>query len=220
MDEFIQHYHKFFGLPNGGRSAVPNNQFTFRVSNRGQTLYSVNQQALGLGDLSLYLKHRVFSESGKKPGVSFRLTMKIPTGDRGDGLGSGSPDFHLDVVLEKSYKRFHSYTNMGYLVLGPFEPMDSFVQPVAFTFTQAFEVNITHIASVVAQVQGNTPLFHGTGTEELDGIPLDLVIGFKGTGPRKSAWEHFRWEFAYSEDLLSRGPSVDFSVRFNLGARF
>jgi hypothetical protein len=220
LDGLIQDYHKLFGFPNGGRESVPNNQFTYRVSNRGQTLYSVNPQSFGLGDLSLYLKHRIFSESGKKPGVSFRITFKTPTGNRNKGLGSGSPDFHLDLALEKSYKRFHSYTNLGYLVLGPFEPLDSFVQPVAFTFSQAFEINMTHIASVVAQVQGNTPIFHGTGTNELDGIPLDLVIGFKGTGPRKGRWEHFRWEFAFSEDLLSRGPSVDFSVRFNLGARF
>jgi hypothetical protein len=83
LDEFIQNYHKLFGLPNGGRSSVSNNQFTFRVSNRGQILYSVNPQSLGLGDLSLYLKHRIITEAGKKPGISFRLTMKIPTGDRG-----------------------------------------------------------------------------------------------------------------------------------------
>jgi hypothetical protein len=220
LDGFIRDYHNFFGFPSGGRNSVPDNSFTYRVRNGGKTLYSVGPETFGLSDIDIYVKHQLLKEHGKIPALSLRGLVKFPTGDRGSGLGSGSPDFGLNFSLEKSYKRFHAYTNFGFLILGPFDPLEAYQVPISFTFTQAFEVNMTQIASVVAQVQGNTSLFQDTGTQELDGIPLDLVIGFKGTGPRKSQWEHFLWEFAFSEDLLARGPSVDFSVRFNLGAKF
>jgi uncharacterized protein DUF3187 len=220
LDEFILGYHNTFGFPNGGRDQVPNGRFRYLVSDKGKVLYSPNQSTFGLSDLNLYLKYRILEEKGKKPALSLRATFKIPTGDRGEGLGSGSPDGDINFALEKSFKRFHSYTNVGLLALGSFDPLGQFLNPVAVTFSQAFEINMTHIASVVAQIQGNSPLFHGTGISELDQIPLDLNIGFKGTGPRGGSWEHFLWEFAFAEDLIPSGPSVDFSVHFNLGAKF
>ncbi len=220
LDGFLQGYHRTFGFPSGGRDRVSNGKFTYLIANQGNTLYSVNPSTFGLSDLEIYLKHQILSETKKKPALSFRLTWKIPTGVQSRGLGSGSQDVDMNLSLEKSYKRLHSYTNVGYLVMGPFEPLSAFQQQVAVTFTQALEFNITHIASIIAQIQGNSPIFAGTGNPRLDLIPLDLVIGFKGTGPRKSGWEKFRWEFAFTEDPIHDGPSVDFSVRFNLGAKF
>ncbi|MFO1520304.1 MAG: DUF3187 family protein [bacterium] len=220
MDGIIQGYHNLFGFPNEGRNKVPNNRYSYKITRGGKTLYSVSSQAFGFSDLNVYLKYQMMKEEGRRPGLSLRVSLKFPTGERDNGLGSGAPDFDFNLALEKSFKRLHSYTNLSYLVLGGFDPLDDYVQPLALTFSQAFEVNITHIASVVAQIKGGTPLFHDTGTPKLDRMPLDLDIGFKGTGPRKGPWRHFEWEFAVSEDLIPSGPSVDFGLRFNLGAKF
>jgi uncharacterized protein DUF3187 len=220
LDGFLQDYHHAFGFPNGGRDRVPNGRFSYRVFQDGSTIYSPQKSSLGLSDFNFYLKHRFLKEEGKKPGFSLRVAFKIPTGDRHQGLGSGSTDVSLNFALEKSYRRFHSYTNVGYLGLGDFEPLNAFLNAAAVTFAQTFEFNMTSIASVIAQVQGSSPFFHGTHSPNLDRIPLDLNIGFRGTGPRKGSWRHFEWAVALGEDLIPSGPSVDFSLLFDLGAKF
>src|SRR4030095_11450965 len=195
-------------------------RFSYRLTEEGRTLYSPRQSSFGLSDLAVYLKCRFLKEGRKSPAFSLRTAFKFPTGDRGKGLGSGETDFGLQLALEKSYKRFHSYTHAGFLGLGGFEPLEKYLNGQIFTFGQAFEFNITSIASVIAQVQGTTPFFGGTGNPRLEKIPLDLNIGFKGTGPRHGAWRHFEWAFAFGEDLIPDGPSVDFNLHFQLGAKF
>jgi len=220
LDAFLQGYHNTFGFPNEGRDFVPNGRFSYLLTENGRTLYSPSQSAFGLSDLSVYLKYRFLKEGKRRPAFSVRTALKFPTGDRGKGLGSGETDFALQLALEKSYKRFHSYSHAGFLGLGGFEPLERYLNAQIFTFGQAFEINMTSIASVVAQIQGATPFFGGTGNPALEKIPLDLNIGFKGTGPRGGPWEHFEWAFAFGEDLVPEGPSVDFSLHFQLGAKF
>ncbi len=218
LDSFVQSYHHTFGFPNGGRELVPNGRFSYKITRGAQNLYSVTQETFGLSDINFYLKHQFLEEKGKVPALSLKGAFKVPTGNRESGLGSGSVDFHLNLALEKSYKRFHSYTNMGYLGLGNFPPLEGYTRSAVFAFSQSFELNITHIASVVGQVQTNTPLFAYTRNPLLDKPPVDLNVGFKGTGPKNSQWKHFLWEFVFTEDLAVNGPSPDFSVYFRLGA--
>src|SRR4029453_12762769 len=172
LDSFLQSYHNAFGFPNEGRNFVPNGRFSYRLTEEGRTLYSPRQSSFGLSDLSVYLKYRFLKEGRKSPAFSLRTAFKFPPELRGKGLGSGETDFGLQLALEKSYKRFHSYTHAGFLGLGGFEPLEKYLNGQIFPFGQAFEFNITSIASVIAQVQGTTPFFGGTGNPRLEKIPL------------------------------------------------
>src|SRR4030095_2572655 len=149
LDSFLQSYHDAFGFPNGGRNLVPNGRFSYLLTEEGRVLYSPQKSAFGLSDLSFYLKYRFWKEGKRRPAFSVRTAFKFPTGDRGRGLGSGEADFALQLALEKSYKRFHSYTHAGFLGLGGFEPLEKYLNGQIFTFGQAFEFNITSIASAI-----------------------------------------------------------------------
>ncbi|MBF0492504.1 MAG: DUF3187 family protein [Deltaproteobacteria bacterium] len=219
LDAFIQNYHNTFGFPNAGREEVPNGRFNYSVKIPSGT-YAPKKTDFGLSNIELYFKTRILDEEKWAPALSLRATLKVPTGKKSEGLGSGNPDFHFNLALEKSYKIFHSYTNLGFLFLGGMEELNSNLHRSIFSFSQSFEVQFCSVASVLAQIQGSSPYFKDTGLASLDEIPLDLVIGFKGKGNDKGPWEHFRWELAFAEDLVPSGPSVDFSLHFNLGAEF
>jgi len=49
---------------------------------------------------------------------------------------------------------------------------------------------------------------------------MNLVIGFRGGEPGLIAGNDLVWQVGFAEDILSTGPSVDFTVFTSLGVRF
>jgi hypothetical protein len=67
----------------------------------------------GISDLSLEVKKRFYVNNGLslalKPGV------RIPTGDKDKGLGSGKAGYSLYLILSKSYEKLNFHINGGYI---------------------------------------------------------------------------------------------------------
>ena len=221
LDGFLQKYHKSFGFPNGGRETVSNGSFTYRLIKNGTAIYRVNQEDFNLGDIILNFKHNFIKEEKIKPSVAWLFYFKFPTGDRGEGLGSGNPDFGFAAALEKNYKRFHGFLNLGYFVNGGQDPIQKYIYDVYFSYVIGGEFSISHPVSVVAQIYGGTPLLRGTGMQQLDDFPMDLQIGFKGEHPLKEKKNiRLTWQTGFSEDINPNGPSIDFTVLGSVGIKF
>lgn len=220
MDPFIQDFHSFFGFPNGGRESVRNNQFQFRFDSNGQTIYNVGSQTLDIGDITLHLKHHVLDEGRLNPGLAWFFDFKFPTGQRSRGLGNGGADFGLGLALEKSYKRLHGYLNTAYYVSGRDDQMEPFINDVFFSYAVAVELTILPTWSVIAQLNGGTPLLAHAGMDVWDGVPLDLIIGFRGEEDGLIFGNDLIWQAGFSEDATSDGPSVDFTAFLSIGMRF
>jgi hypothetical protein len=125
------------------------------------------------------------------------------------------------MCLDASWKRLHGYFNWGYYVIGGNSDFDDLMYNQMFAYSIAGEVSIIDTLSVLVQLNGSTPLLHGTGLDEWDGVPLDLVIGFKGEERDVlGEWGDLLWQFGFSEDVTSTGPSVDFTVYMSIGFRF
>jgi len=220
LDPFIQKFHNFFGFPNAGRENFPNNQFHFFLNKNGQTIYSVNSQTLNLGDITLHFKHHVLDEGRINPALAWFFDFKFPTGQWSRGLGSGAPDFGLGVALEKSYKRLHGYLNAAYFVSARNDSLEDLMNQVFFSYSASVEFTILPSWSVLAQINGGTPLLAHTGLDEWDGVPLDLIIGFKGEQKGLLWGNDLIWQVGFSEDATSGGPSVDFTTFLSIGMRF
>ncbi len=226
LDEFLQRYHNAFNFPNGGREFFPNGSFTYRFNEGGTALYNVNQEDFNIGDITLDFKHNFVEEGKYKPAVTWLFYFKIPSGDRGEGLGSGNIDFGLAAALEKSYKRWHWFLNLAYLVNGGHGPLDNYLRQCYFTYVFATEFSISKPVSVVAQIYGGSPLLKGTGMTQWDSVPLDLQIGFKGehalgrTPNSELRTPRLTWQVGFSEDLNANGPSVDITVFGSVGVKF
>lgn len=221
LDGFLQDYHKTFGFPNGGRDTVSNGSFTYRLSEGGTPIYRVNQENFNLGDITLNLKHNFIKEGVRKPSVAWLFYFKFPTGDRGEGLGSGNPDFGFATALEKNYKRFHGFLNLGYFVNGGHDPIQKYLYISNFSYVIGGEFSISHQVSVVVQIYGGTPLFKDTKMQQLDDFPMDLQIGFKGEHPIKEKKNlRLTWQAGFSEDINPNGPSIDFTVLGSVGLKF
>lgn len=217
LDSFIQGYHNAFGFPNAGRETVDDNSFSYEVLKDGSSVFT-GKSGFGFGDVVLFSKTKWVSEDSWYPSVSTRLSFKIPTGKASNGWGSGRVDMGASFLFQKSYKRLHSYTEAGVLVLGGHDELGDDLNSVLGSLTQSFEINVFEALSFVAQVSMTTPLFRDASVSELSQIPLDLVFGFTGERKLKNENKIF-YKFGFSEDPLTTGPSVDFSVFANVGLK-
>ena len=73
---------------------------------------------------------------------------------------------------------------------------------------------------MIVQLDGSTPLFNSTSMDNWDGVPMNLIVGFRGEERSIIRNSDLIWQFGFVEDITSRGPAVDFTVFFSLGMRF
>ncbi len=220
LDAFVDSYHRTFGFPRGGRERVANNRFAYRFESNGQTLLDYPARSFGVGDVTFRIKHHFLEEDRFRPAVAWLFDFKAPTGDRDQGLGSGNPDMGLGLAFEKSCRRFHGYVDLAALTIGGTNAIANFMESEQFVYVVAGEWTLLDDLSVVAQLDGGTPLLKGTGINPWDGVPLDLVIGFKGEESGMMGGNDFVWQVAFAEDVTSKGPSVDFTAIASVGVRF
>ncbi len=220
LDSFISKFHSFFGFPNGGREYVPNNRFMYSFKNSGTELFGFPPVTAALGDISMRVKHQLAGEDDDWPDLSWFAEVKFPTGSSSRGVGSGSMDFGLGTVLSASYKRIHGHFNAGYYVLGGNDRIENFMQNTMFAYSTAGELTLLNNLALIVELNGSTPLLNKTGLDDWDGVPLDLVVGFRGEETNLVKEGDLIWQFGFAEDITARGPSVDFTVFFSIGFRF
>ena len=220
MDAFIQDYHHFFGFPNGGRNFIPNGIFNDRLSENGSPKYLVGPQDLNLGDITVFIKNLVTDEGEKMPAVAWRFGFKIPTGDQRKGMGSGNPGFGFGLAAEKSIQRVHGYLNLNYLEDGGNNALSGLMNMEYFDFSLAGEYSFSNHVGGILQLTGGTPRLKGTGMVTWDGVPMDFIVGVRGDELWGRFADPFFWQVGFSEDILSEGPSVDFTVYLSVGVRF
>lgn len=220
FDSWIQDFHKFFGFPNGGRENFPNGMFQYRITQNGNVIYNVKRQALGLSDIILAYKYNFLPETDVLPGFALTLRFKIPSGRPESGTGSGKPDYSWGFIVEKSIKRWHFYTNVDYIVDGGHKVLGDLYNSQMFAWLTTVEFSVSQPVSLLLQLQGSTPLLTGLGTNKWNGIPMDLIFGVKGTHKNLFWGNDFFWQWSFSEDVASEGPSVDLTTMLVAGIKF
>ncbi|MFH1830659.1 MAG: DUF3187 family protein [Pseudomonadota bacterium] len=221
LDGFIQAFHGVFGFPNAGRDAAVDNDFHYRFEADGATRLNFPPATWGLGDIALRVKGQITGENDDWPAIAWFADLKFPTGRRSRGFGNGALDFGLGVALDLSWRRLHGYFNVGYYVTGGNDYLDGYMHNEMLAYMLAGELVIIDSLSLIVQIQGGTPLLTGTGIDAWDGVPLDLIVGFKGEERKLfGQWGDLIWQVGFAEDVSCQGPSIDFTAYMSLGVRF
>jgi hypothetical protein len=97
MDGFIMDWHKFWGLPQGGRDTAPKDRLRYRYTKNGVTQIDLNSAAGGIGDVSLLAGWKLFEQktATDHDTLALRSQLKLPTGDSASLLGSGGADIAI-----------------------------------------------------------------------------------------------------------------------------
>lgn len=221
LDSFIQSYHNTFGVPNGGREKTTNGLYNFNLSQGGTTLLNFKSLPIGLSDATVRFKYLISDKLNIPFKLAVSAALKVPTGVATHGFSSKRADFGISLAREKSLKRFHLATQLGYVVLGGQEKLNPILRDGFFTFGQSAEFQIIDGLAVLMELSGNTSAFKNIDAPDLKKIALDYNVGFAGHFPiNHTRFDEFFYQWSFSEDILAAGPSVDFSIFFLAGLRY
>ncbi len=217
LDSFIIDWHKFFGLPQGGRTNAPKNRLLYDYSRDGQNRLLTDDSSFSIGDIRLYGAMQLYNDGKENPrAVALRASVKVPSGDSHKLHGSGSTDGALWLTASDDYKlpawlgHFTLFGAVGGMGMTSGDILRDQQRNVAGFFTFGFGWGPASWIALKAQVSGHTP-FYQSELRELGKDTLQLIVGGTlGFTPRTSL------DIGVSEDVV-RGTSPD--VAFHLALK-
>ncbi len=215
LDGPLGTYHEIFGFPDYGRPDRPMNEVGYHLTVDGEDWVDGESGGLHFGETVISAKLALRgSESSQGLSSSLSATLKVPTGEPEQGLGSGNYDQALVLLNRYRLSPLSVYLNPGYVWLSDPESTEADVRvDDLLTLLVAVEWELFHNLSGLAQVNFMTsPLSH-TRIPQLDQNSLELALGFS-----YSASDRLVFEFAFCEDLTRTAP--DFTIHGGVRWRF
>lgn len=214
LDSFVIEWHKFFGLPQGGRDTAPKNRQRFAYVKDDVLKLRMDRAGSGLGDISLNGGMKLIDVRDEKShdSLALRASLKLPTGDSDSLRGSGSTDFALSLC--GSMNNFTEWGSLGVFgSLGGMAMTDGDVlrdqqNNLAGFGTLGLGWGPTEWISFKFQLNWNTPLYRGSSLDELSKPAMMLVSG----GALKLPGD-YRLDIGVSEDIaVATAPDVAFHL--------
>lgn len=105
LDDFIEDWHDAFNLPQSGRDKAPHDRLLYSYIRDGKQEILVDDNAQGIGDIRLNGAWQITgADVGEPWAASVHASLKLPTGDSDDLLGSGSTDLSLWLSATRSWQ--------------------------------------------------------------------------------------------------------------------
>lgn len=112
LDSTVDSWHDAFGLPEGDRPNVDNDQFRIFYGRDGKPVIDLDTSSGGLGDIQFAVARKIIKNS--QTALSIWTSIDLPTGEASELRGNDASDIAL--WLAASY-RFHpkwiTDTNLG-----------------------------------------------------------------------------------------------------------
>jgi len=212
LDNTIDSWHDFFGLPRADRPNVADNQFQILYEQNGQTLIDLNTAESGLGDIQLALGRNIIQQQYST--LSLWASIDLPTGDQSSLTGNDSSD--LSLWLAGDY-RFHPGwsvdTNIGILFPGESQISKLAVEDQVIFAYAGIQWQAHEIFDLRIQFNGHSS-FYSDSQLKLLGAAHNIVFG--GSIHVSNCSD---FDIAVSEDIQV-GATPDVSFLFNWKSRF
>jgi len=215
LDGFLETFHDFTGLSDGGRDRAPKNRLDYLVAYRGTDYADFRDRQHHLGDVRGWLGYQLHRSAARALGV--RAQVKLPTGRVKDLSGSNGTDGTL--WLEYSDRALLASIGLslslmgGVVVLGDGDLAPEAQKGYALLGHLGLQYAITKRVTLLAQVDTHSQLVD-------TGVPQATNGAVQGTlGGRWSISPKYWVDLGVVEDLRPQ-TSSDVVFQFLMGARF
>jgi hypothetical protein len=209
LDGLIADWHDAFGLPNGSRTQLPEDQLLLEYHTGPTPSLYVDQGASGIADMPIAIGYQLLASDADA--VATWLSVKAPLGKAEDLTGSGAVDVALSIAADRrlaEHWQLFGQANLAWLGDGDFLP--ELQESLAWSALAGVTWNPWRTLDLTVQFEGNSAVLD-TGFDDLDGGAIVLTFG--GSYRTAGAWQ---FDLGISEDI-DTDASPD--VVFNLGVR-
>jgi len=99
FDSAIYDWHDIFGLRQGNRPFVEDNQYQISYADQNQSLLNLNESSNSLGDIQIALSHALIENSSTT--ISLWSSLKLATGDEDKLSSNGATDFSIWLAINQ-----------------------------------------------------------------------------------------------------------------------
>ena len=208
LDRAIQNFHDTFGLPNDDRDEVANQRFALTLIDQFTgTLFTADEHHWYNGSPQIGASWTLVSRAGWDWAAG--ATLKLPLG--GGPFVNSRLDAGVGLHGRKAGNRWRFDFQAGVLSLQAEQPLATITRDAAAYGMAWIERRWWRHTRTFLQIDGATSYFHGTGLNSLDPPTVNLYFGV--AQPLGERWSLVT---AFGEDLIARGPSLDFSLTLGI----
>ena len=221
FDAFIEGWHRFFGLSDGGRPSAPRDRLLFTYEKDGLERLRLDDDNFGIGDMRLTSGWQLYHDGSANPfAVALRASLKLPTGSAAKLHGSGSTDIALwltgsdDYLLPGSWGHLTLFMAAGGMAMTDGRVLKDQKQNLAGFGGLGFGWSPADRIALKTQVSAHTSFYRGSDLEELSQPGVLLMVGGTYAFSPKTALD-----IAVSEDT-SLAASPDVALHLGLSHQF
>jgi hypothetical protein len=217
FDPAIEAWHDLIGLSNSKRDG-PSNRLRLAYNRGNEGAFLLDSDAVGPGDLRVTASVPLWTAGPGSPGSSltWRSTIKLPTGDADDLAGSGAADLALSLhgtrVGSLRDRRLELTAMAGVLVLGDGDVLPSLQRDTVGFGGAAAALRMTPRLDVALQVYARDAYFD-SDLDEIGGRSIQLALGGLYCLPGGAS----SLSFGLIEDVFSDATT---DVAFQFGMRW
>jgi hypothetical protein len=215
MDSFINDWHDFFGLSNGDRDALKNNQLDYLYSHDGDERLRLQDEVDSLGDLRLQLAWQF--KTTEQSAFTLQTQLKAPTGDADKLTGSEAWDLSLALSVQRDFPLGNGqgalWGGFGVNWLGDGEVLEEDVEEFAANGWLGAGWSPLDWLALKVQIDSHTALYDSDLSELGDPAVIMTMGGTLGLGEKTFL------DIGIGEDLnVNASPDVTFHL--SLAHRF
>jgi hypothetical protein len=210
LDGVVEELHNALGLGNRSRPDFPHGAYGQSLKDGdGRILVEIPRRAFGLEDVRLFGKWRAYASEDGRHALSLRAVARVPTNP--NIVGSERSDVGLMLLGRFGWRRWYVHAMAGGSTVRRSPELQGVLTTRQAFFAAAAEYPLRPGLSAVLQATGATQLLRSFDDHDVDGAPLNVIVGLVGT-----VGTEWRWEMAFQEDAPPRGPSLDFTLQLAL----
>lgn len=215
LDMSIEEFHDIFGMQQNGRTDLPRNRIDYRYSRDGVNIVNLDRAVSGVGDVRLFAGEPiVIPTSDSRYTAAWRVSLKLPTGDSAELLGSGSTDLAtwMSAATTRPPDNWNLYGGAGLLLMSEGDVMPSQQRHLVAFGTLGISQQFFQKVTISAQLDTHTPFYSDSALRQLSEYAAIGLIGVDWEFVPKSFVT-----FSVSEDLtVGASPDVAFNLSLSL----
>ncbi len=210
LDSFLSRFHHALGLSDADRAAYPFNEFKVQLEDgSGRIRLQEASREMGVDNARLFAKWQAYRSTDGRRLLSVKAVGEVPA-DR-NPIGGKRANLALMALGRMSWTRYHLHAMVSASTVRVSPELRGLVRSSAWFAMIGAERSLDTWLSAVAEVTAATPRMRGFGDQQVDGWPINLVLGFAGRAGRE-----WRWDVSFQEDTPPTRPSVDFTAGIHL----